>query len=93
MPHHQMQPLAIRQRGGQCRQFALAGLHEGRAQQQVFGRVAGQAELGRQRHTGAVAVGGPGRLSQQTGIAGQVAHGCIDLDERNLNGSGAEHGG
>lgn len=79
MPDHQMQARQPRHFRRQRRQCLGTRLHEGRAQQQVFGRVAGERELGRQHHACTLRMRLPRGLRQQARIAGQVAHRGVDL--------------
>jgi hypothetical protein len=81
MPHHHVQARTIGQFRRQVRQCLGAALHEGRAQEQVFRRVAGQGQFGGQHHRGALGM----RLARggryKARVAGQVADGGVDLRE------------
>jgi len=79
MPNDQMQPRAIGQFLRQSSQRVCASGHEGWAQQQVFWRIAGQRQLGRQHQLGTLRVGAARGLRQQPGIASQVSDLCVDL--------------
>ena len=84
MPDHQVQPGAVGQRGGQRRQRLLAGGHEGRAQQQVLGRIAAQRQLGRDHQPRAFGMGRAGRVVQQAQVALEVADRGVDLRQRDF---------
>ena len=79
MPDHHHQARQIGERARAVRQGVGAGLHEGGSQQQVFGRVAAQAEFGREHEAGALRVGTAGGVDDLRGVAGEVADGGIDL--------------
>jgi hypothetical protein len=87
-----VQARAVGQLGRQLAQGAGAGRHEGRAQQQVLGRVARQRQLGRQHQLGALRMGLAGSLGDQAGIAGQVADGGVDLGQGDGKGDRRGHG-
>ena len=78
-----MQTLEIGQGCGTCHQGIGTGLHEDGAQQQVFRRVAAQAQFGGEHHLGALGVGGAGRLHDLLQVALQVTHGGVDLGKGN----------
>ena len=88
MADDQMQTRQIRQLRRQPRQRLGAGLHEGRPQQQVLGRVAAEREFGRQHDGGALRMGGARGLRQQAGVAGEVADRGVDLRDGQLHGFG-----
>lgn len=83
MTHHQMQTIEIFERMSQAQQGSFTSIHEGWAQQQIFGRIARQTQLGGDHQPGPLRIGLAGRLFQQTNIAGQVADGHIDLGQGN----------
>jgi hypothetical protein len=85
MAHHQMQSLAIGQFQRQGAQRLGASAHEGRAQQQVLGRIAGQRQFGRHHHAGALCVGLARGLRHEACIAGQVTHRRVDLRQRHFH--------
>ena len=73
--------------GAQLRQGAFLRVDEGRAQQQIFGRVAGERELGGDQHVGAAGMGFASRLQDLGGIAGQASDDGIDLREGDTGGA------
>ena len=79
MPHHHEQPRQIGQLLRAVVQRLGAGLHEGRSQQQVFGRVAAQAEFGCQHQTRTLRVRATGTFDDLAAVAGQIANRGIDL--------------
>ena len=85
MPHHHVQALEIAQRTRAAGQGVGAGLHEGRAQQQVFGRVAAQAQFGEKHQPRALRVCTLGRFDDSLRVAGDVAHRHVDLREGHLH--------
>ena len=60
---------------------ALRRADEARSQQQVFRRVAGDGELGKQDEIGALRPGGLEPLENQPAVAVQIADDRVDLDE------------
>ena len=85
MPDDDMQPCAARQLARQIGQLPGAGLHEGGAQQQVFGRVAAQPELGRDDEVRALRMRAARCLGDAARVAGEVADGGIDLRQRHFH--------
>jgi len=69
----------VGQRGRTIAQRLRTGLHEGRPQQQVLGRIAAQAEFGGQYQTGPKGMGSTREFDDAPGIAVQVADRGIDL--------------
>jgi len=63
-----------------------AGVHERRPQQQVFGWIAAQAELGSEDEARTLPVGHARGSDDLVGVAGQVADGGIDLRQRHFHG-------
>ena len=81
MPDHHMQPGQIGQRLGTVRQCIGAGFHERGAQQEVFGRIAAQAELRRQHEPRALRMGAARGLDDLARVARQVSDRGVDLRE------------
>jgi hypothetical protein len=86
MPDHHMQTGAISQGVCDALQRPRAGRHEGRAQQQVFGRIAGQRQLRRQHQPCTLLVCGSRGLDDARRVAGQVADSGVDLGQRDTHG-------
>ena len=68
--------------GGDRVQALTDGCEEVAAQDEVLGRVAGDAELGQQDELRAALAGALDRLGDQAHVALDVAHGGVDLGER-----------
>ena len=85
VPDHHMQAAQI----GQCfraiGQRVATSQHEGWAEQQVFGRIAAQAQLRGQHHLRALRMRTARKLDDLRDVADQVAHGRVDLSERNFD--------
>ena len=86
MAEHEVEIGQVGEGRGAVGQSLFAGGQEGRAQQQVFGRVAAQGQFGRHRDARALGVGGAGGLDDAAHVAGQVTDGRIDLQQRHLDG-------
>ena len=63
-------------------QRVLVVAYEGRLQQQVFGRIPRQSQLGKRDELGAGVFGGANRIDDSISVAGQVANRGIDLRQR-----------
>jgi hypothetical protein len=88
MAHHHRQPVEGRQGLRQRCQFLGTGLHEGRAQQQVLGRVAGQRQFGCHQQGRASSMGLARAVHNAARIAGQVTDRGIELGQCNADRRG-----
>lgn len=88
MTNDDVQAIQIGRLGSHGLQCLIAGIDEGRAQEQVFGGVAAQGQLGREQqgHTGPVRI--TGSLDNAAGIALQVTHDEIELGGADDKGHG-----
>ena len=82
-----MQPLAIGQARSQRLELLVAGLHECGPQQQVFRRVTGERQLGRDDHARALRMRTAGRRGDLGCVASQVAHRRVDLGQGDQDGA------
>jgi len=85
MPDQHRQTVQRCQFAGQRLQLPLAGVHESRAQQQVFGRIAGQCQLRcdhQRRAAGMRVARGSGDLA---GVAREIADRRVDLRQRDAD--------
>jgi hypothetical protein len=85
VPDDEMQALAVCKLVRKTRQRVGARCHEGRAQEQVFGRVAAERKFRRQHQARALLMGFAGRLCKQARIAGKITHRRIDLCDRRFH--------
>ena len=92
MAHHQRHARPGQRGLGDALQLAVARGLEGRAQVQIFGRVAAQRQLGRQQQLGAIGIGLGGGVDDLLGIAGQIAHDKIQLGDANRKRHGRHWG-
>ncbi len=74
-----MQALEVGQRPCTIGQRIGTGTHEGRAQQEVFGRVAAEAELGGDDQAHPLRMRPSRRLDDAAAVSRQIPHGRVDL--------------
>ena len=85
MSHHHDQTLQTGERAGAVAQRIGTGPHERGAQQQIFGRVAANAELGGQHQPRALRVSAPRLGDDRRDVASQVTDRRVDLRQRDAD--------
>ena len=79
MPDHHHKVFQVGQLAGDHLYGIITGGDKRGAQEQVFGRIAADRQLGRQQQARTLRVGGAGGFHDFAGIARHVAHGEIEL--------------
>ncbi len=91
MAQHQVQVAQVRQGAGDVLHGCIAGGQESRAHQQVLRRVTAQSQLGRDDQAGPLGVGLLAAFDDLAGIAGQVTHRGVELQQGHGQGHGGGH--
>ena len=88
VPDQHVQPREGGQFGDQRVERARAGIDKGRAQQQVFGRIARERQFGREQNARTSLVRFARSGDDAGSIAGEIADGAVDLGESDRDGHG-----
>ena len=92
MPDHHMQAGERPQLGDERIERTRAGIDERGAQQQVFGRIAGERQLRREENARTSLVRLTRSGDDAGSIAGEIADGAVDLSESDSDGHGGNMG-